>query len=351
MTASAQLKGLVLGSGWKVVRNLPRNPNGSGGTFSNSYLAEKDGRVAFIKAFDFSEAFEAGVETLKRLGTLIASYEHERDVLEHCRGKRLSHVAVAIDHGYVEVPEMGPVEGRVYYLVFEQAAGDIRCQMDEAEASDLVWCMRALRSVCLGLAQVHREIIAHQDVKPSNVLAYDDGAFKIADFGRSSKRGNAIWHDDLRFPGDRSYAPPELLYGYVAPDFVPRRMGTDLYMLGNLAAFLFTGTNMTGSIMARLDPQHHWTKWRSDYDGVLPYVQEAFARVLEELEGMLPADVRTYLMSFVKQLCNPELPRRGHPKSVGRADQYSLERYIAELTHTVDILEIKARVATRLGAA
>ncbi|MDX8458187.1 serine/threonine-protein kinase [Mesorhizobium humile] len=351
MTASAQLEGLDLRDGWRVIRNLPRNPNGSGGTFSNSYLAEKNGRVAFVKAFDFSDAFEPGVDTLKRLAVLVSSYEHERDVLEHCRGRRLSHVAVAIDHGYVDVPNLGQVEGRVYYLLFEQAAGDIRCQMDEAQTSDLVWCMRALRSVCLGLAQVHREIIAHQDLKPSNVLAYDDGVFKIADFGRSSKRGASIWHDDLRFPGDRTYAPPELLYGFVAPDFVPRRMGTDLYMLGNLAAFLFTGTNMTGSLLARLDPQHHWTKWSSDYAGVLPYVQEAFARVLEELEGRLPAEVKSFVLGFVRQLCNPEPKRRGHPKAIGRPDQYYCERYIAELTHTVTLLELRARVAARSGVA
>ncbi|MER9591953.1 hypothetical protein NKI94_24525 [Mesorhizobium australicum] len=351
MTASAQLSGLILHDGWKVVRNLPRSQNASGGTFSNSYLAEKDGRVAFVKAFDFSDAFEPGVETLKKLALLVSSYEHERDVLEHCRGRRLSHVAVAIGHGSVEVPKLGPIEGRVYYLLFEQAAGDIRCQMDEAAASDVVWCMRALRSVCLGLAQVHREIIAHQDVKPSNVLAYEDGVFKIADFGRSSKRGAAVWHDDLRFPGDRTYAPPELLYGFLSPDFVPRRIGADLYMLGNLAAFLFTGTNMTGSLVGRLDPQHHWTKWRSDYEGVLPYIQEAFARVLEELEGMLPLEVRGYVMSFVRQLCNPDLKKRGHPRAVGRPDQYSCERYIAELTHTTSMLELKVRMAVRLGAA
>ena len=81
------------------------------------------------------------------------------------------------------------------------------------------------------------------------------------------------------FPGDRTYAPPELLYEYVVNDFVPRRIGTDLYMLGNLAAFLFTGVNVTESIMANIDMQHHWTKWRGTYLEVLPYLQEAFGKV------------------------------------------------------------------------
>jgi serine/threonine protein kinase len=347
VTAAAQLQGLTVADGWKVVRHLPRAPNGTGGMFSHSYLAEKEGKIAFLKAFDFSDAFKPGVETLKRLGLLTASYEHERDVLEHCRGRRLSHVALAIGHGHVEVAGMGAMEGRVYYLLFEQAAGDVRCQMDEANSSDLVWCMRALRDVCLGLAQVHREIIAHQDMKPSNVLCYDNGAFKVADFGRSSRRGSAIWHDDLNFPGDRTYAPPELLYGYIFPDFVARRMGTDLYMLGNLAAFLFSGVNMTGSILARLDRQHHWTRWRSNYKSVLPYVQEAFGRALEELQGRLPEEVRADVMTLVQELCNPELSQRGHPKGIGRHDQYSLERYVSRLTHVVKMLEVRTRIARR----
>ena len=347
MTASSKLQGLVLDDGWKIVTALIRPAGSTGGMFSNSYLAEKDGRTAFLKAFDFSDAFQPGVDTLKELGILTASYEHERNVLEHCRGRRMSHVTLAVAHGHVEVPGLSAMEGRVYYLLFEKADGDVRVQMDEADASDAVWCMRALRDACLGLAQIHRELIAHQDLKPSNVLCYGETGFKVADFGRSSMRGNSIWHDDLAFPGDRTYAPMELLYGYVTPDFVPRRMGCDFYMLGNLAAFLFTGTNMTGSILARLDPQHHWTRWRSDYSSALPYLQEGFARALEELNGRLPVEVRSEVLTLVRELCNPDLSLRGDPRAVGKHDHFSLERYVSRLTHIVKILEIKTRIARR----
>ena len=124
-------------------------------------------------------------------------------------------------------------------------------------------------------------------------------------------------------------------------------MGTDLYMLGNLAAFLFTGTNVTESLMARLDPHHHWTRWRSHYAGVLPYLQEAFGRVLEELETRLPDEVRADVLPLVRQLCNPDLSLRGHPRGIGRHVQYSMERYVSRLTHVVTMVEIKARVARR----
>ena len=275
MTAAARLSGLTLSDGWRLTEHIKHSPYSTGGTFSHSYLATKDGMMAFVKAFDFSHAFEPDADTLEILNLLTASYEHERDVLEHCRGRRLSNVAIAIGHGHVSVPDMNTMEGRVYYLLFEKADGDIRCQMDESDAMDSVWCMRALRHVCLGLWQIHRELIAHQDIKPSNILCYGSEDFRVADFGRSSRRGHGVWYDAAKIPGDRTYAPPELLYGYTHPDFVPRRIGSDLYMFGNLAAFLFTGVNVTEALMAQLDPQHHFRQWGSNYAAVVPYLQEA----------------------------------------------------------------------------
>ena len=335
MTASARLLGITLDEGWLVFESIARSPRQSGGTFSHSYLARKGNRIGFVKAFDFSIAFEPGADTLSMLRSLTTSYEHERDVLDLCREKRLSHVVVAINSGQVTVPDMNDVEGRVYYVIFEKAEGDIRRQMDETTASDAAWCMSALRCVCLGLWQIHRQFIAHQDLKPSNILCYDEAVFKVADFGRSSRRGHSIWHDDESFPGDKTYAPPETLYGYLHPDFVARRVGSDIYMLGNIAAFLFTGVNVTASLFSQLDPQFHWRSWNGDYTDVLPYLQEAFSRVLEDIEARLPDVVRAEISPLVRELCTPDLKTRGYPKRIGTFDQYSLERYVTRLTNSV----------------
>lgn len=342
MTAAGKLQGLTLDGGWKVITPVERPPSATGGMFSHGYWAKNNGNWAFVKAFDFSKAFEDTANTLSILHSFTASYEHERDILEHCQKKRLSHVAVAIGHGSINVPDMGAMEGRVYYLLFERADSDVRCQMDTDIASDEIWCMYALRQTTLGLWQVHREFIAHQDLKPSNVLCFEGKIFRVSDFGRSSRRGQAIWHDDEDFPGDRTYAPLELLYGHVDQDFVPRRIGTDLYMLGNLATFLFTGTNVTESILTYIDMQHHWKKWCGTYAEVLPYLQEAFARFLETLESQLSeGHIRSAILPMVRELCNPNLDRRGHPKSLGKRNQYSLERYVSQLTNTIRRLEIE----------
>ena len=347
MTAAARLTGLALNDGWRVTEHISRSPYSTGGTFSHSYLARKDGMIAFVKAFDFSHAFEPGADTLGILNLLTASYEHERAVLEHCRGRRLSNVAIAIGHGHVSVPGMTPMEGRVYYLLFEKADSDIRCQMDESDAMDSVWCMRALRHVCLGLWQVHRELIAHQDIKPSNILCYGSEDFRVADFGRSSRRGHGVWYDDVDIPGDRTYAPPELLYGHTHPDFVPRRIGADLYMFGNLAAFLYTGVNVTEALMSQVDPKHHFRQWASDYATVLPYLQDAFGRFLQEVQRHIPEDMRADIMSLICQLCNPDLSQRGHPRGLGQPNQYSLERYVSQLTNQLTRLEIRTRTSRK----
>lgn len=344
--AAEELVGLTLAGGWTVTRSLGRPVGGSGGFFSQAYEAVNDGKTAFVKALDFSKAFEPGKETLEELGRFIAAFQNERDVLDHCSGRRLSHVSLAIAHGFVDVPGHSSMEARVYYLIFDMAKGDIRSQMSNMTSAGALWCMEALRAVALGLWQVHRERIAHQDMKPSNVLNYPSGGFKITDFGRASQSGRPVFFDDYIFPGDWTYAPPELCYRHVHPDFVPRRIGGDLFMLGNIAVFLFTGANLTATMFALMDPQHHPNNWGGTYAGVLPYVQEAFGRAIDTISPAFPTPITGELTDVVKQLCEPDLARRGHPRGVGGSSQYFLERYVSLL----DRLQAKLEVAERLKA-
>lgn len=345
MTAAARLQGMTLAEGWRVTKHLQRNPNGTGGTFSHSYEASRGGERAFVKAFDFSEAFEDEADTIAIMGALTASYGHEKAVLEHCAGRGLSKVVIAIGHGHVDVPGMGVQEGRVYYLLFEMADGDVRCQIDVSTSFDFVCSMRALKDIALGLWQIHKEMIAHQDTKPSNVLGYGDQGFKIADFGRSSRKGHPVWHDDRNVAGDRTYAPPELLYGHLHPDFAPRRMGCDLYMLGNLAAFLFSGRNVTALLLERLDRAQHPSAWTGTYEQVLPFLNAAFGEVLSDLQPQIDEAVRDDVIALIRQLCAPDLAQRGHPRGRGRSNQYSLERYVSVLQQAAQRAALKARLA------
>lgn len=202
------------------------------------------------------------------------------------------------------------------------------------------------KDISLGLLQIHREMIAHQDAKPSNVLIYPDNVFKIADFGRSSRRGHPVHHDGMNIPGDRTYAPPELLYGHLHADFTHRRMGSDFYMLGNLAAFLFSGRNITSSLMSHLDTAHHPAAWVGTYDQVLPYLQAAFTKVMEELKQEIDPAVRDDVLRLIGELSNPDLSRRGHPRGIGKHDQFSLERYVSFLDRASQKLDLALRSKT-----
>ncbi|MBB4383256.1 hypothetical protein [Bradyrhizobium sp. SBR1B] len=103
MTAAEQLVGMTLDGGWKVVNKIAHVPS-SGGMFSVPYVvADKDGKEHFLKALDFSDAFNAP-DPARALQNLTSAYNHERDVLEHCRDRRLSRVVLAVTHGYAQVP-------------------------------------------------------------------------------------------------------------------------------------------------------------------------------------------------------------------------------------------------------
>ena len=348
MSAASELVGLTLPQGWKVTRQLQRPDTGTGGLFSQSYEVVRGKDKGFLKAFDFSEAFEDGADTVAILDMLLSGYKHEKSILEHCADKRLSRVVLAVDHGQVTVPGYGSDKSKanVFYLIFERAECDIRCQMDTMKRFDAQWSMRALKDISLGLHQLHREMIAHQDTKPSNVLVYPNKIFKIADFGRSSRRGQPAYHDNYKVPGDRTYSAPELLYGHLHPDFTHRRMGSDFYMLGNLASFLFTGRNITGMLLSHLDKSHHPAVWTGTYDQVLPYLLSAFTKVLEEISAEVDEVVRDDVVRLIRELSNPDLARRGHPRGLGKHDQFSLERYVSHLDRVSQKLDVALRVRT-----
>lgn len=347
MTSAAhKLLGLTLSEGWKISKKITRPMQSSGGNFSHGYVAEKNGKKAFVKALDFKEAFGTGVDTVTRLQELTSMYAHERDLLAICGEKRLSNVVVAIGHGSIDVPGMAsPMEGRAFYLIFELAESDVRIQVDTTTAKDTAWSLGVLYHTTLGLWQVHRQQIAHQDIKPSNVLIYPNEITKISDFGRASRMGKPALVDLFPIAGDRTYAPPELLYGNLAQDFSVRRFGCDLYMLGNIAGFLFTGINVTSSLLANIDPSFHFQNWMGRYEDVLPYLQNSFSSVLLQIRANIDQLVAEEICTIVTELCNPDIEKRGIKKFHGTKEQYSLERYVSR----IDLLKKNFAVRARVG--
>ncbi len=95
----------------------------------------------------------------------------------------------------------------------------MRGHMDLSATLDLAWTMRMLHHVAVGLQQLHGVGIAHQDLKPSNVLVFSDFISKLADLGRSAHADYEPPHDSFITPAALTCTNPELRYGFVDPNF------------------------------------------------------------------------------------------------------------------------------------
>lgn len=326
-----RLVGRELQGGWKVTARHERVDGATGGKYSVGYDVERNGQKGFLKALDFSRAKNAP-DLPAALQALTQAFLFERRLLEACAARRMDRVIAPIDNGEVLVDDS--VLGRVSYIIFESADRDIRAQLAEAAARFDVTCkLRALHHIATGLHQLHGEGIAHQDVKPSNVLQFGPIS-KVADLGCASQRGAVGPMDNEACAGTRSYAPPELRYDYILPDFNVRRFGCDAYLLGSMVVFFFSALSMSASIFANLHPDHRPGAWGSDYPSVLPYVREAFGTAVDSFGTHVEGPVlRRHLVRIVRELCDPDPALRGHPANrIGHMNRLSLERYVGELS-------------------
>ena len=150
--------------------------------------------------------------------------------------------------------------------------------------------------MAVGLQQLHSLNVAHQDIKPSNVLLFENfKSSKLADLGRAAAKGVEPPHYDFPIAGDWSYAPLELLYGAIPVSWEGKRVGCDLYLLGSMVASLFTGVAMTPQIIIGLDLRFRWTTWHGSYEDVLPYLRVAFYEAIEYVSDEFPAHFRSAL--------------------------------------------------------
>lgn len=249
------LVGMTLDDDWTVRSQLDRTSSAAtGGQFSVGFLVERPGgQRGFLKALDFSKAL-GSQDPARALKGLTEAFVFEQELLQKCRSRNLDHIVSAIAHGTVRIKDTPyPIQ----YLIFELATdGDVRQFLDRLSTSvDWAWTMRSAHNIAVGLRQLHSIPVAHQDLKPSNVLIFDGSQSKIADLGRASAMDYDSPFDALLVAGDKTYAPPELLYQHTDADWTTRRIGCDLYHLGSMIYFFEMQIGITPALRGLLPPQ------------------------------------------------------------------------------------------------
>ena len=113
-----QLVGELLNGKWLVHERLTRDHGDTGQSRSACYRAvAKDGRIVFVKAFDFRQDDKSGdTELLERN---VREFNHDRKIHEYCN--KLRRVTQILDSGTVAIADQA-----VHFIVCEFAPKSFR---------------------------------------------------------------------------------------------------------------------------------------------------------------------------------------------------------------------------------
>jgi serine/threonine protein kinase len=345
--AAHNLLNLTLKTGWTVKEKIERKANHTGATFSVGYLVEKDGEICFLKAFDFGSFLSMAqpkngdeeIDVMDVVNDMTTAFRYERDLSRHCRDNHVTKVSFVRESGQQTV--LGYSITIVPYLIFDLADGDVRTRLEFSEKLDYSWRFKSLRDIAVGLKQLHKIEVSHQDLKPSNVLVYKTES-KLGDLGRSICLAIDGPYNKKAFTGDWTYAPPEMMYGYYEKEWLKRVCATDCYLLGSLIVFYFIGISMSALLRKHIPDNFSWERWRGPFADIQTYLENAFQIALIEFgENIKKQEYKQELTQIVKYLCHPFPEKRGHPKAIAiNGSNYDFERVISQL----DLLRRKAEI-------
>lgn len=354
-TPAHRITGLELKGGWIVGEKL-RTGNasayGSGGNFSISYSVSNGDKTAFLKAFDLVGTMSQSGSTIDALHELTQAYRFEARLHEICAKSSLRRVVKILESGELRLPESTSPFDVVPYLILELAdGGDVRRYVAKTTFLDISIKLSFLKDVGVGLQQLHSAQIAHQDLKPSNIMIFKSYGAKIGDLGRASSQMHSSNVDTLAIAGALAYAPPEQVYGYELNDWIDRRQRCDLYHFGSLICFLFFGTPINNMIYDRLAPDLRPAQWGGSgnvtYKSALPFLQDVFLNSLIDCKPATPEWLYEPLISLIQQTANPDYEQRGSKRTSHLSRlTIGLDRIITDLnclTNRAEIEEIRTR--------
>jgi serine/threonine protein kinase len=362
VSPAKRLSGELLNNNWvvgeRILVGVQAGGNGTGGHFSVSYEVESVDKKtkAFLKAFDFHQTLMQSVaekkDVMGELAGLTSNYQFENKLNEICLSKRFRKIVKVLDRGQVVLDNN--FMNVVPYLIMELAdSGDIRKYVEITQEITLTAKLEYLKDVAIGLNQLHSAKISHQDLKPSNVMIFSDLGAKIGDLGRASLQGQPHWHDSIDIAGDRGYAPPEQLYGYVPNEWIDRRERCDLYQLGSIVSFLFLGMTINGLLKEKLPLEIAPVLWGGQgdsYSQSLHHLEHAFNELVTNFDNLEPKWLSSRLKQIVIKCSHPNYEKRGMIKTIGmRNPVLGIDRLISEFDYLTKQVKIKSNTKERVA--
>lgn len=307
-TPAQSLTGKRIGK-WTVITRCAPKASATGGCNSVQYRVKDDqGNKAFLKAADlFAESESNDLQDMERS---LRIHRYEAEILALCEGRAMDGIVRSLDAG-VFLERISGLLVRVPYIIFEEAEDDVRSHKN-AQDYDLAWRLRIFHGVCVAMRQLHSARIAHQDLKPSNVLVFNQTKAKVADLGHSTMEDNPSLYQQDQHVGDNNYCPIELIYRDGTPsNWLQRRLGADFFMMGCILTFLTTNSSLLTLIFEKLDRRFWPNRWGGSYKDVVPHVNSVLEQVLGEIKSELPEKIGNEIVEFILQFANPDPEKRG----------------------------------------
>ncbi len=317
------LLGETLEGGYRVIRKLPWSVDHPERNRSCCYEAVgPSGEKYFVKAYDFRHEERSGkLEDLVAAGRQFIS---EKDI--HSKASTLRRSTHLVSHGTINIGSE-----TAHYLVSEWVDVCLKRRRPAGRGhATAEQRFIDLRQVCSSLIQLHRSGIAHQDVKPSNVMVDPVGVLKMTDYGVSTCSDLAPPPSDSEMvPGDVNFAPFESLYAQRTGSWRRQRLGGDMFMLGNLCFYSFSGLPIAQVALSMLPPELQPASATVDYSDIVPHIIKSMSELVESvLEGAgLQDEIRDEVVRLVLELCHPDPRFRGDARDRARNATYELQRY------------------------
>ena len=346
--AAEDLAGIIISNRFRLERRLHIGKQESGGNFGVGYIATdlNNGDRRFVKVVDFRKR----MHSLHELREILEWAEFE--VLMHKACLRMSKVVRMVAHGQLAFLEEGSSEPYNFIcVVMELGEGDIKNHVDYAPEGSGYWKLWVLREISLAVVQMERASLAHNDIKPSNVIRFasdgDRHSVKLGDVGRAVTKSGSGPFDDWIWAGDPRHKPLEVLYGYQEQEWQDRSTAADAYMLGNLASFLFAGASMTERVVNSLPPNLRPGAFNGSYRDIIDVIRHAWNTVLEEqIAPTFPEQSRDELSRIIRGLTDPDPAIRGEPRA-RKTGSLGLDRVHSRLERMARQAQVFERIASK----